>query len=158
VTARLEKCVWTEDDFEQMGWHDATVHGIAFDWDPIEDDGGATVLLDVDYIVRWNAPTEEGGPYTFDVAPATLAFEDAWSIGGSLDGAHLERWEVLDLHRAPAQGSLWEWRIEGSMCELVFQASRLRQHFRSQPIANGGRQHLTSAARGGPSFARPTSF
>jgi hypothetical protein len=34
----LEKAVWTHGDFDMMGWHDATVHAIAFH----EDDEDAS--------------------------------------------------------------------------------------------------------------------
>src|SRR5690348_9572503 len=50
----LEKAVWTDGDFDTMGWHDASVHAIAFH----EEEHGAqdALLLDLDYIVRWLDP------------------------------------------------------------------------------------------------------
>ena len=50
----LEKAVWTDGDFDRMGWHDARVHAIAFH----EDEDNAELLLDLDYIVRWIAGGE----------------------------------------------------------------------------------------------------
>src|SRR5689334_9123992 len=79
----LEKAVWTDGDFDTMGWHDATVHAIAFH----EDEQGAqdALLLDLDYIVRWLDPEPPAEYFTFLVAPATLVFENVWNLQGELD-------------------------------------------------------------------------
>jgi hypothetical protein len=39
----LEKVIWTEADYDIMGWHDATVWALAFGWESHEFslDGGA---------------------------------------------------------------------------------------------------------------------
>lgn len=37
----LEKWVWTENDFEQMGWHDATIYGVRLN---------QNLEIDLDYI------------------------------------------------------------------------------------------------------------
>ena len=66
----LEKWTWTEEDFERMGWHDAQVHAFAFlpeSWE---------LLLDLDYILKWVAPSEGESHYSFWSAPATLIFEN----------------------------------------------------------------------------------
>ena len=38
-------------DFEQMGWHDATVYGISL---------SKNLEIDLDYIFQWNQPEVEG--------------------------------------------------------------------------------------------------
>src|SRR5215213_10801038 len=66
----LEKWTWTEEDFERMGWHDAQVHAFAFlpeSWE---------LLLDLDDILKWVAPSEGESHYSFWSAPATLIFEN----------------------------------------------------------------------------------
>jgi hypothetical protein len=80
---QLEKAVWTDADFVTMGWHDATVHAIAFH----EDEQNAELLLDLDYIVRWIDPEPPAEHLTFLVAPATLVFENVWGLDGELGAA-----------------------------------------------------------------------
>jgi len=40
----LEKSVWTETDFEKMGWNDVVIHGLSFGLAQYE------LLFDIDYI------------------------------------------------------------------------------------------------------------
>ena len=47
-----EKKIWREEDFARMGWHDATVWGMAADPDHFE------YLFDLDYIFKWVAPSD----------------------------------------------------------------------------------------------------
>ena len=42
-----EKWIWTEEDFERMGWYDALVHALSFQPD------AWGFLLDLDYILEW---------------------------------------------------------------------------------------------------------
>ena len=59
----LDKWIWTEADFEQMGWHDARIHAIAFLTETFE------FALDIDYILQWVEPAEGETYYKFWVAP-----------------------------------------------------------------------------------------
>lgn len=90
----LDKALWTDADFALMGWHDATVHAIAFN----ADDDHAELVLDVDYIVRWIDPQPPSKYFSFLVAPATLVFENVWSLEGNVR-AHHTTLETADLHR-----------------------------------------------------------
>lgn len=63
-----EKYLWTDADFEQMGWHDNTIYQINLTKDDLE--------LDIDYIFQWNEPDVEGLPFTFWISPSTLIFTD----------------------------------------------------------------------------------
>ena len=76
--AAPERRIWTEADFEQMGWHDCAVHALAFRPERFE------LRLDLDYILEWVAPTEPGGPFTFRVAPATLVFHNVSGVTADL--------------------------------------------------------------------------
>jgi hypothetical protein len=158
--AELEKCVWTDRDFDLMGWHDATVHALAVDWDTVVLEGGwhgATLLLDIDYIVTW---IRREGPIHFEVAPATLVFEDVWDIEGDLQSEQtMGPPQILDLNRGAAEDDgLAAWEVDGDRFALRFRARAFHQHFRAWPIANGEAQSLTSARRGGPSFATPSEL
>jgi len=150
----IGKPVWTEADFDQMNWHDANVHGIAFR----EEAGGADLLLDIDYIARWIEPVPPSEYFTFLVAPATLVFRDVWSIDGGL-GTQRTLPQIDRISRRDAQGeqqagSTLVWVVEGDV-QLEFLAAGFRQHFRDHPISAES-QMLTLAQRGGISFAEPT--
>ncbi|MDV4012483.1 hypothetical protein BAY06_08330 [Elizabethkingia anophelis] len=43
----IVKDIWTDMDFEQMGWHDNYIHAIVF---PNENQ---KLVLDMDYIFKW---------------------------------------------------------------------------------------------------------
>ena len=70
----LEKWVWTEEDFERMGWHDSRIYALAFSPETFE------LLLDIDYIFQWINPEPGETFYKFWVAPATLIFENVSDV------------------------------------------------------------------------------
>lgn len=61
MTYELDKKIWTDKDFEQMGWHDSNIYKIRLTYD---------LEFDLDYILQWNRPDLEGLLFTFWVAPA----------------------------------------------------------------------------------------
>jgi hypothetical protein len=180
----LERCVWTDDDFEAMGWHDSCVHAVA-----VEDDGWSRLLLDLDYIVNWEKPAPSETAWRFMVAPATLVFENVWDLEGDIAAAsgmaqrvlllidavrregdvmedvrrgRRERWMSgmaggHDLMGPPETGYLDRWEISGHNFALRFLADGFHQHFRAQPTLTG-KQSLTAAERGGFSFAEPVEL
>lgn len=70
----VTKALWTDADFDAMGWHDNAVHAIALE--PASDDPGS-LLLDIDYIVEWEPSAVPHGLLSFWVCPATLIFHQA---------------------------------------------------------------------------------
>ena len=154
----LGKALWTDADFELMGWHDATIHAIAFEW----SDDQAALLIDLDYIVHWIKPQPPSQAFSFLVAPATLVFENVWSLDGDLS-AQRTLLEIADLHRLEAEtdrqrnAMVSPWRIEGQNFELRFFAAGFHQHFRTVPRPSAS-QRLSADERGGISFAQPTTF
>lgn len=149
----LSKSVWTDVDFSEMGWHDATIHGLC-----VQPTDGVLprLLLDIDYIVRWVHPVPPATYFSFWMAPATLVFEDVWDLEGDLDfkGTTLDL-EIDGLHRlVPDDGREAHplWHIEGHAFDLKFRATSYRQYFRKAP-ALASRQVLSHAQRGGYTFA-----
>ncbi|MEU6381162.1 hypothetical protein [Streptomyces sp. NPDC046909] len=152
----LTKAVWSDADFERMGWHDVTVHGV---YVQRTEDVLPRLLFDLDYVVRWVHPVPPETYFSFWVAPSTLVFEEVWDLEGDLDfkglGVDLE----LDaLHRLTPEDDRppWHgvplWHMEGRSFDLRFRASGFRQYIR-QPPRHSRRLSLTHAERGGPSFA-----
>jgi hypothetical protein len=154
----LDKAVWTDGDFETMGWHDATVHALAFD----ENEEDAELLLDIDYIVRWIDPEPPAEHFRFLVAPATLAFQSVWSLEGELE-AQRTLLQIQDIHRREPENErqraagVQSWTIEGHDFEISLLASGFRQHFRARPVEMAT-QRLELAQRGGISFEQPESL
>ena len=157
------KVVWTDADFEQMGWHDNRVHGLSF-----EDDGeDARLLLDIDYIVRWIEPEPPAEYFTFMIAPATLVFEGVEYLEGGIvagDGGTRTALIIEGLDPPtpePEHGSrtdLRRWDFVGHNFELSFLALGFHQHFRMRPIHVVGEQFLSREQRDGISFATPSEW
>ena len=149
-TIPLAKSVWTETDFDTMGWHDNRVHAVAFE--PASPYPGR-LLLDVDYIIEWVHPATPAEPLTFWICPATLVFDNAWDLTGdinlmtrsfdlSLDA--IER-SGLDEHNAYA------WTLAGNEFTVQLRATGFTQYLR-QPPAYSLHQRLSLDQRGGLSF------
>jgi len=145
--------VWTHADFDEMGWHDATIHAFAIDQDQFE------LMFDLDYIVEWVRPEDEGGYFSFWVAPATLVFEGVQDVSIEIAFPHIRHIDVFDLHREPAgkpdkKGVQdWAWRLELADGAITFRANGFRQHFRAEPV-HRSIHPVAVAERGGISFAR----
>ena len=147
----LEKTVWSDHDFEVMGWKNAYIHAIATIPETFE------LLLDIDYIVRWIDPTPPSNSFTFLVAPATLVFSNVYNVEIHLESQSGE-FSIQNLDRLDEQPTLngemkdWLWKFddEGS---LSFRATGYTQYFRRQPILTSFQQ-LSFAERGGISFSR----
>lgn len=110
------KSLWSDADFDEMGWHDGTIHGLCVQ--PGAPDGSLPprLLLDIDYIVRRVHPVAPQTHFSFWTAPSTLVFDDVWDFEGDLDfkgmGSslqidHLRRSTPEDSRRGP------QWHLEG---------------------------------------------
>lgn len=153
----LEKSLWTDEDFDRMGWHDARVWALGFIAEEFE------FLLDLDYILQWVGPTDGDAHYRFWTVPATLVFENVTELQ-----IELEPFADLSLDaitradpgvplNAAHIGKDRDWRYD-----LDFHAGGIRlrsagykQYLRG-PAVLTRTQHLPLAERGGISFARRT--
>ncbi|GAA4832106.1 hypothetical protein [Kitasatospora terrestris] len=154
----LSKTVWSDADFDEMEWHQVTIHGLCVQ--PGAADGALPrLMLDIDYIIRWVYPVEPEKHFTFWISPATLVFEDVRDVVGdlsftglplSLDIDQLRRADPQDGEDAP------HWHIEGQSFDLRFRASGFRQYLRQVP-QHSPRLVLAPDARGGIAFTE-TAF
>ena len=147
----LEKAVWTDADFEQMGWHDCQVHAIAFDaqnW---------SLLLDLDYIFKWDEPKPPDQNYGFWIAPVTLKFLNAHSVSADFDIKHLEL-AIADVHRGKSRetpnGAMTEflYHLECQEGSLRLWATGFQMIVRREPILKRV-QCLELRERGGVSMS-----
>ena len=70
----VARTVWTEADFDVMGWHDNKIHAMAVEPGP---DYPGRLLLDLDYIIEWVAPEPPARDLSSWICPATLVFDPA---------------------------------------------------------------------------------
>jgi hypothetical protein len=144
--------VWTEDQFEQMSWHDNHVHGLRI----VEnEDGSGELILDIDHIVEWIEGSDNA--FRFRILPATLTFHRVMFLSVSLDYATptagftpfsisgIER-RLETRERYVAQ--LWRIPINWPDGELTFEAHGFTQRSRGEPVLYSG-QCLTPDLRGG---------
>lgn len=149
---KLEKAVWTEDDFETMGWHDARVWGISVN--PDERD----YLIDLDYIFKWVHPEEGEESFRFWVAPVTLVFENAYGIKLGIESQQGEI-EVADLHMGNARelsngnGIEYTFRFECQEGEIRLSATGYKMYVRKEPRLYQD-QSIGYKERGGVNFGR----
>ena len=150
----IEKPVWTEADFEQMGWHDVHIRAIAFHPEIFE------FWLDIDYIFKWVAPGTGETHYSFWIAPATLAFENLYNVKfdiGSHDGGMelqgIKRSEASTPRNAVAKQTEWLWSLDCNEGQISFRSVGFSQFIRRPPVLTRV-QRLTLAQRGGISFYR----
>ncbi|WP_207420061.1 hypothetical protein [Desertivirga brevis] len=149
-----EKAIWTEEDFDLMGWHDTPVHAISFS-DNFE------LLFDIDYIFEWEL---KGGIYNFWVAPCTLLFENVYDlnfdIGPSTPGLTIDTITRVNPCK-PRNGQYinreleFDWNIEMVEGEIAFKSVGFKQYIRALP-AFLTTQKIPMEKRGGVSFNRFT--
>lgn len=150
---KLEKWIWTDEEFDNMSWHDCTIHAFA---SPANYD----LALDIDYIFRWvKSPDEKS--YNFWIAPATLVFENVTNIDFQFFSLIALGINVIERTKAaPTEDSElgprddeWIWTVSCHVGSFEFRATGFKQYIRAQPeLSNNDRFELHE--RGGYSFAK----
>ncbi|GAB3825235.1 hypothetical protein [Hymenobacter jeollabukensis] len=144
----LEKWLWTEADFETMGWHDASVYAWRLQ--------GSELLMDIDYIFQWNQPEVEGTSFTFWVAPATLVFHEVQNVEFDFDFIGTEPFKAAALEIDSLElETPNEWTIQFHNGYLGFTATGFSQYIRKAPSFEFGQQ-VSYPNRAGNSFERVT--
>jgi hypothetical protein len=146
------KWIWTDNDFDAMGWHDATL------WAMLADPERFEFLVDLDYIFEWVKPAPEETYYKFWIAPVTMIFENAHTVKLDIESSQ-GTIEVADLHRENPRptpnGKLEErtYRFECQEGEISLLATGFQMIVRRNP-ALLGTQSLNLELREGVSFDR----
>lgn len=138
----IEKWIWTEKDFAQMGWHDATIYGLRLT---------ENLELDIDYILQRNQPDIEGFQFTFWVAPATLVFDKPTDLKFELTQSFDDKWlEIDDIDMEIVEGKR-VWTIITHQGNITFKTDTFKQIIRKKPTFQLG-QSIRYNERGGFSF------
>ena len=151
-TYKIEKPIWTEIDFNSMGWHDAKVWGFLANPDEWE------YLIDLDYIFKWVHPQEGEEYFQFWVAPVTMVFENAYEINIDLESQQGQI-EVADLHmgnpRKSKNGKFTDYtfRFDCQEGKITLSATGFKMYVRKNPILQKS-QSLDLKKRGGINFER----
>ncbi|MBI0401369.1 hypothetical protein [Cyclobacterium marinum] len=141
----LEKKIWTDADFEKMGWHDCRIYKIRLT---------EKLELDIDYILQWNKPDIEGLPFTFWVAPATLVFKNINNIQIEIDTAFDEAVEIEDIELNKSDNKI-QWTIITLQGDIEFTADGFTQWIRQEPFFQFG-QTISYIERCGFSLEQTT--
>lgn len=142
----LEKSIWTECDFEDMGWHDSVVYKIQLSRD---------LELDIDYIFQWNKPDIEGLPFTFWVAPSTLVFDRVYDLKFALEVYSSDIFEILTIEREILESGTY-WTIRTRQGEIFFKSEGYKQFIRQKPSFEFG-QSISFVERNGYSLEKTTT-
>jgi hypothetical protein len=151
----LEKSIWTDADFEAMGWHDVVIHGISFDPPRYE------LQFDIDYIFAWVNPEPPSEFFSFWISPATLVFRNVNGFRAEIEtGPGLQLQGIArGKEREPRNAAYiedkkeWEWVLEANEGQISFFSAGFKQYTRAYP------KHLKTQSfsledRGGVSFER----
>jgi hypothetical protein len=133
---KMEKWIWTQADFDVMGWHDSQIHAMAFFSEDFE------LVFDIDYIFHWVDTQPNETHFKFWVAPATLVFKnvhdvefDIDSYNGKLEIDNIKRQDETPPINAEFIGkaSEWLWTIECQEGEIRFRSVGYEAFIRGAP-------------------------
>ncbi|MSP38146.1 MAG: hypothetical protein EXR70_06615 [Deltaproteobacteria bacterium] len=144
MTASKGPTRWTEQQFQEMLWHDNAVHGVSFR-NP-DEDYSFDLIFDIDHVVEWIEIPNDG--YEYIVSPATLTFHDVDKVVFDVKLNYKENLEINFIDRqdisTDAQRNvgykLYRWKIslhsQSSQHEnvIVFESSGFTQELRRDPI------------------------
>jgi hypothetical protein len=154
---KLEKLVWDDRDFDQMGWHDATIYGFAF------GPGEFELSLDIDYIFEWVRPPQGEEFFRFWVAPCTLVFQNVYDLHVEAELYSVPAFEIDSISRhdprTPKNSEFiaryleWRWTLDCHHGEVSFRSVGFKQYVRKAPVFTQA-QSPDFSERGGFSFER----
>ena len=140
-----------------MGWHDATIHGLAF------GPGEFELSLDIDYIFKWVHPAEGEGYFSFWVAPCTLVVQNVYDLHLDAELDNISLVEIADVYRTdprkPSNADFigrdtdWQWTIDCHDGKISFRSVGFKRYVRRSPVLTKS-QTLDLSERGGFSFER----
>lgn len=127
------KEIWSDKDFDEMGWHDSCLHAISFpQYDQVFE-------LDIDYIFEW-VLNKESNLFNFHISPCTLTFYDVLNLEINISFDDSIGISIADITRenprklANDKLAIWDYVIETDKGTISFTATGFEQKVLSQPI------------------------
>jgi len=159
------KPIWTDGDYESMGWHDCPIRGIVFLDDSNYEMGqfDSKLAFDIDYIFQWVlVETDKGPRYSFYISPCTLVFDQAYDV--ILNCSTVGYTPVLPQISCLTIKLNEEYLKRNYRCydvcielhnsePITFHSTGFKQYVRKPPLLVEG-QFLTLAQRGGVCFGQ----
>lgn len=148
----LDKTVWTEQDYEVMGWHDCRL------WAMVADTEAFEFSLDIDYIFQWVKPGPGETYFKFWICPVTMVFENAHTVRINIE-SQLGFIELDHLHKEEERKNEYTgliehlYRFECQEGEVSLRASGYKMYVRQLPRLTQA-QSLDFAVRGGISVEK----
>lgn len=130
----LEKILWTEKDFRDMGWHDCRLYGVSF------DHKNYSLILDIDYIFKRTDYDESNAEKVFWISPCYLIFENYYNVRIDLDLTNIADIIIGDLLQdnpvLTPNGKLTQWRyqVQTNVGDITLYATGYRQIVRESPL------------------------
>ncbi|WP_447635657.1 hypothetical protein [Flavobacterium microcysteis] len=127
------KEIWTDADFEEMGWHDSYIHAISLLNENLE------FCLDIDYLFKW-VLDDQSNLYNFWVSPCTLLFLNVLNLKIDIDFQNTVGLDILDINRnnprtsSDKEKTLWDFEIITDKGYITFESSGYKQVVKKQPI------------------------
>lgn len=127
------KDIWTDVDFEEMGWHDSYIYNISF------PDENQKLILDIDYIFKW-VLDERSNLYNFWVSPSKLTFLDVLDLRIDLDFQNTVGLDIQDINRSNprlypnGKDIKWDYLILTDNGSISFESSGYIQNIIKQPM------------------------
>ncbi len=162
-----QKGLWTQDDYEQMNWHDVKIHAMGTVKTEYEFYHESDLVLDIDYIFEWVPEPPHSITFQFWVAPCTLVFQNPenfkWEFHQPQDFLleyEIYALELLAKHPKPMAHypdyCTYDWKMDLQGGTMTLTSTGLQQFVRRPPILCES-QSLTSKERGNISFSK-TNF
>ena len=88
----MNKKIMDDTDFENISFHDNFIHALTYDPEDSE------LLFDIDYLIEWLEPDEEGC-YSFNIAPSTLIFYGVSNLEIDIGINGIATFDILEIKR-----------------------------------------------------------
>lgn len=154
----LEKSIWTQDDFDNMGWHDANIYGMIIEKG--EEPWQGNLIFDIDYIFEWIHPVPPQEYFSFWVAPCTLIFKEVYDVkididyrGGAFDLLEISDLDLISKYEQETGVIIYEWQMGLQEGDIRFKSLGFDQIVRKAPVYTNS-QVLSLEERGGISFVK----
>lgn len=155
---KLEKSIWTEQDFPVMGWHDGLIYGLAYDVNR-DETWKNELYFDIDYIFQWVDPQPPSSHFTFWTAPCTLIFKNYYDLKIDLDASYTNILEIDNitlvekLENEHNHKIYYSWDIKLQSGLISLKSESYTQIVRNKPVYLKS-QWLNLEERGGISFSK----
>ena len=124
---------WTNEDFEEMNWHDVQLYSVRF------YENNYNLTFDNDYLFKWEL-NEKTKKYRFWISPCKLTFLDVSDLRIDLDFQNVVGVSVENITRSNGRKSpngkmkTWDYTIETNVGRISFSATDYVQDVLAQPV------------------------